>query len=490
MKKWPSVIRQSLSTKLSLWLVAFVAVMLVAALFVMFSYARRAVKAEALAKTEAALDGMMQSIDNRLHEVEVAAQNIHLRVERSIDDPVALQNLTRKMLVENPSIVGCAVAMDPVLWQGKGKQTMFCSYRAKDSIGVSDRFGEKPYTEQEWYVRPMATCQTEWSDPTIEPLRGGYPILGYSIPLRKKGRVVGIFVSAISLEWLSRTVEAARPFPSTHCALFNKKGDFIIHPDSTRLYSGNLLKQLEHHSDAASRQLAESMLNGESGYMSVDIYGVPCYVFYKPFRNTGWSVDIASPKSEIFSTYNRLQTYMVVILIISLLLLLVYCFHIIHMLMLPIRYIDSFTQRLASGHFDEPIADSLRHDEIGGLQRSFRQMQSSLSRYLSEIRQHSEVLQDQTRALKKAREKALEADRLKSAFIHNMTDQLVEPVSEISSSVAVIRQNSSHLEDIDVRQLTTGISDNTEKITSLLDKIIEISVNRSSVENEIPESDT
>jgi methyl-accepting chemotaxis protein/sigma-B regulation protein RsbU (phosphoserine phosphatase) len=117
-------------------------------------------------------------------------------------------------------------------------------------------------------------------------------------------------------------------------------------------------------------------------------------------------------------------------------------------------------------------------------------MQSSLSRYLSEIRQHSEVLQDQTRALKKAREKALEADRLKSAFIHNMTDQLVEPVSEISSSVAVIRQNSSHLEDIDVRQLTTGISDNTEKITSLLDKIIEISVNRSSVENEIPESDT
>ena len=185
MKKWPSVIRQSLSTKLSLWLVAFVAVMLVAALFVMFTYARRAVKAEALAKTEAALDGMMQSIDNRLHEVEVAAQNIHLRVERSIDDPVALQNLTRKMLVENPSIVGCAVAMDPVLWQGKGKQTMFCSYRAKDSIGVSDRFGEKPYTEQEWYVRPMATCQTEWSDPTIEPLRGGYPILGYSIPLRK-----------------------------------------------------------------------------------------------------------------------------------------------------------------------------------------------------------------------------------------------------------------------------------------------------------------
>ena len=97
MKKWPSVIRQSLSTKLSLWLVAFVAVMLVAALFVMFMYARRAVKAEALAKSEAALDGMMQSIDNKLHEVEVAANNIHWRVEGAIDNPAALQQLTRKM---------------------------------------------------------------------------------------------------------------------------------------------------------------------------------------------------------------------------------------------------------------------------------------------------------------------------------------------------------------------------------------------------------
>ena len=49
MQKRSSIIRQSLSTKMSLWLVAFVAVMLVAALFVMFMYARRAVKAEALA---------------------------------------------------------------------------------------------------------------------------------------------------------------------------------------------------------------------------------------------------------------------------------------------------------------------------------------------------------------------------------------------------------------------------------------------------------
>ena len=72
MQKRSSIIRQSLSTKMSLWLVAFVAVMLVTALFVMFVYARKAVKTEALAKSEAALDGMVQIIDNKLREVEIA----------------------------------------------------------------------------------------------------------------------------------------------------------------------------------------------------------------------------------------------------------------------------------------------------------------------------------------------------------------------------------------------------------------------------------
>jgi len=491
MQKRSSIIRQSLSTKMSLWLVAFVAVMLVTALFVMFVYARKAVKTEALAKSEAALDGMVQIIDNKLREVEIAAKNFHWYVENHIDDSRSLQELTRRMLDENPSVVGCAVAMNPDLWHGDDTQTMFCSYRGEDSIAISDCFGERPYVEQEWYTHPMTTGLAEWSNPTIEPLRGGYPIMGYSIPLKQEGRIIGIFVTAISLEWLSRTVEATRPFPSTFCALMNKDGNFIVHPDSASLYSGNIYDQLlNDYTDEDSKQLAHAMLSGESGYMTVNIYGVDCYVFYRPYKNTGWSVNIVSPKDEVFATYNRLQTFMVVILIISVLLLLIYCFHVIHLLFKPLRYLDHSVQRLASGHFDEPIADSLRHDEIGGLQRSFVAMQCSLVNYISKIRQHSAMLREQTVALNHARRKAHEADCLESAFIHNMTDQMVRPVNDIVSTVAVIRKNYEHLEQVDVNHLTSDMIANTEKVTTLLDKIIDISVNRISDEHENTESHT
>jgi hypothetical protein len=66
----------------------------------------------------------------------------------------------------------------------------------------------------------------------------------------------------------------------------------------------------------------------------------------------------------------------------------------------------------------------------------------------------------------------------------------VEPVNAIASAVSVIQENSNNLDQIDVVQLTTGIADNTKKVTSLLDKIIEVSVNRTTAENETTESNS
>ena len=119
MKHLVSLIRKSLSAKLSLWVVGFVAVFYIAALFVMFYYARAAVKKEALAKSEAALDGMIQRIDNRLREVEQVSNNMYWNVEHHLDDPEQLQTITHKMLDYNPSLAGCAIALDPSFCNSK-----------------------------------------------------------------------------------------------------------------------------------------------------------------------------------------------------------------------------------------------------------------------------------------------------------------------------------------------------------------------------------
>lgn len=478
MKNLIITIRQSLSARLSLWVVGFVAIFFIAALFVMFYYARAAVKKEALAKSEAALDGMIQRIDNRLREVEKASVNMSWNVEHHLDDPVAMQKITHKMLDCNRFIVGCAIALDPSFCDSKDCQTMFCSYRGSDSISMADHFGNRPYTEQKWYTWPMATGETMWSDPTIENLRGGYPVMGYSIPIRNGNRVVGVFVSAISLEWLSNTIEEARPSERTYCSLMNQDGVFIIHPDTAYLQAQTVFQQLEEYPDDNLKRLADAMLSGNSGYMSINLYNTDSYVFYKPYRNTGWAANIVSPKSDVFATYNRLLKRMIAVMIVGLLVLLLYCCYIIHVQLLPLRLLDVSAQRLAAGHFDSPIADSYRKDELGALQRSFRAMQRSLGRYLGVIEQRRMVLDKQNEALRVAREKVREADRLKSDFVHNMTDQIIQPVTAIDELVNRIYEEHTHLKHNEVVAMVSEMSGHTRKATQLLDKAIEVSLKK------------
>lgn len=470
-------IRKSLSARLSLCVVGFVAIFFMAALLVMFYYARAAVKAEALAKSEAALDGMIQRIDKRLRVVEKASANIHWNVEHHVNEPATLQYLTRKLLDTNPSIVGCAIALDPSFCVDKDCQTLFCSYRGTDSISMSDHFGNRPYTEQEWYSIPFSTGEACWSDPTIENLRGGYPVMGYSIPIRNNGRIIGVFASAISLEWLSHTIEESRPFPRTYCSLMNQKGAFIIHPDSSYLQARTIYEQLDEYPDESLQQLADVMLKGNSGYMSLTLYGTPSYVFYKPYRNTGWTANIVSLKSDVFETYDRLLKRMMFIMVGGLLVLLVFCWHNIHYQLRPLRLLDLSAQRLAAGCFDKPIADSYRKDEVGALQKSFRAMQRSLGRYLATIEQRKAVLDRQNEALRVAREKVREADRLKSVFVHNMTGQMVQPVTRIHTLVDTISKEHSHLDHEEVAEIVNEMAEHTRSVTQLLDKTIEVSLN-------------
>lgn len=478
MKNLVLTIRRSLSARLSPWVVGFVAVLYMAALLLMFYYARSAVKKEALEKSEAALDGMILNIDNHLKEVERASITMYWQVQQHMNNPEELQNDTRRMLETNQTIVGCVIALDSMYSKVKNYQPLFCSYRGSDSINISDHFGNIPYYEQEWFNRPMDSGQPGWSDPTIENLRGGYPIMGYSIPIMKEGALVGVFVAAISLEWLSRTIEEARPFPSTYCSLINKSGAYIIHPDSSFLHQRTVHQQLEQYPDENLQRLADDMLNGNSGYMSVKIYNVDCYAFYKPYGNIGWSANIVSPKDDVFASYHRLQKYMIAIMAVGLIVLLAYVWYIIHFTLRPLRFLDVSALRLANGHFDVPIADSYRKDEIGALQKSFRAMQRSLGRYLTAIEQRRNVLSQQNEALHAALDKVYKADRLKTTFVHNMTDQMVKPVAAIETLVNTIHQNRSSLKHEEVVEMVSEMTQHTKVVTQLLDKTIEMSLKK------------
>lgn len=472
-------IGKTLSARLSLWVVAFVTMMFIVVMWVVLWFAKQTVKDETTQKAQATLESAVLQIDNILHTVETAASNMLWNVEHHLDDPGQMQTFCRRLLETNSTIKSCAIAFEPDYYPEVGRFYMASCLREGDSIIRKELGVGKLYTEQDWYVMPMLEKKAGWAEPTTESRQGGQPIISYSIPFfdrsRRQQRPVGVLSVDISLDWLSRTIQNTRPFPNTYCALLSHRGLYIIHPDSAMLLPGSVMRQLEEQHNEDAFRLAKAMLAGESGSMAVNINGQDSYVFFKPFKHAGWSVEIVCPENEIFASYHRLIRLAVVLTVIGLLVLLAFCFLYIRRLLMPLVKLNGSALRMTEGHYDEPIAATNRQDEVGQMQRAFAEMQRSLASHLNEIEVRKKNLDNQSIALRSAYEHVQEADHAKNAFLESATDQMAHPLDAINHIVANVREQHEHLEHAEIVSLTELMAAHTKTVTRLLDGMIAVS---------------
>ena len=90
--------KNSLSTKLSLWIVLFTAVVLVSALGYMFSVSRQAIRQEAVNHATEILENTTLRVNSILERVEVATNNTDWLINRHLDGPDSMFTYSRRLL--------------------------------------------------------------------------------------------------------------------------------------------------------------------------------------------------------------------------------------------------------------------------------------------------------------------------------------------------------------------------------------------------------
>ena len=103
------LITRTLSFKLTLRVMIALAVLLMAALLVMFYYSRKAVKEEVLQDAGQTLEATVERIDNILLSVEQAAGNVYWRMMPYVNQPEKLEVYTRRLKENNPYITDCRI---------------------------------------------------------------------------------------------------------------------------------------------------------------------------------------------------------------------------------------------------------------------------------------------------------------------------------------------------------------------------------------------
>lgn len=433
------ILTRTLSFRLSLMVIAALATLLMVALIIVFLFSRKLLKEEALQDAGQTLEATVEQIDNILLDVEQSSGNIYWKMIAHINNRDKVENYSRKLTEINRYITESRVIWDT------------------DSDAIDTKIAY-------------------W----VEPSNENEGVFSFLLPLYDGQQKVGVLKTDVSPSLLSRIIRDTKPSPNSFCTLLGKSGSFIVYPDSSLLKT-NVLELASKYPSVAD--VAESMLAGETGYKDFKLDGNTFYVFFKPFERTAlkgrameelrWSAGIIYPEDDIFGDYNRLLYYVLVIAVVGLLLLLFLCRSFIHHQFLPLRQLAKSAQHIAEGRYDEPIPGGRQQDEVGRLQKHFAQMQQSLATRMGEMQQLAKTLKERGEVLQAAYEQAQGADRMKTNFLYNMSNQMMSPVNSICHSVMTISKNHHEMNEEETNQMANEIRQQGGKITALLNQLIE-----------------
>ncbi len=471
--------RHSLTTQIVVWVVGFVSVLFVTALYIMFHYARESIYQEAMEKARQTLRTTELRIDNTLNEVETATRSMHWTIEKRLNRPEIMDSLCRQLLRVNPHIQSCTIAFEPGVYPQYGiYHEVYAHRNPNDStqIDITINGGKQLYTREKWYFTPLHLEKPIWIDPYVDIEHGETSIItSYGMPLRdKNGELVGVLSSHISMKWFADLVLSLKPFPNSHASVMGTDGHLIIHPDSTLEEHEAFFQEAFNNPTSQAHLAAISMKTGHIGHNEITMGDKHGFIFYHPFENAGWSVSIVCPESDIFSSYDALLWLTIIISLIGLLLLGLFCFFISHFKLKPLQQLVDTARQMAEGQLDAPVEESHRDDEVGYVQNTFRQMQQSIGQHIAHITQLTDVLRQRNDDLKLAYEQAREADRMKDAVIMNMSDRMEQSVKAIHATVDDFRQHIADMDANECRHMAEKIGTHTETTTELLGNLLDI----------------
>ena len=148
------------------------------------------------------------------------------------------------------------------------------------------------------------------------------------------------------------------------------------------------------------------------------------------------------------------------------------CWAILFLRLRPLKMLTEKAQHIAEGHYDDPIPHTWGRDEIGSLQRNFIRMRRAVASQIGELEQLTDAIQQRSKELKSAYKQAQKADKMKTAFLHHMSDQMLPPAQVIDKDVEALRQIEGQAKWEETAKLVENIQKNGNTIARVLNHLL------------------
>ena len=475
MKSPGNYIKQRLILRLGLQILIIVGLVFGAFLSYVFYETREYAKKEAIAHATLVLDTTVLRINTIMEQVEVATASMEPLIQKHLK-PDSLLAYSRRMLEQNPDVLGFTIAMEPNFFPEKGRRFSAYSLRKGDSITtiVENNY---EYFERVWYKTPREQQKDYWPEPYIDEgdgvLTSSEYNYSYCKPLYNRYRhFIGVLCTDMLLKGISEAVTKVEAYPNSSAIMLSHDGRYIVHPDTAKLIRQTIFSDPDPQAKHDVIPLGEAMLAGQSGMQKLIVDGNDAYIFYRPLERTGWSIAIVCPVSDVFHNYNQLLYSVWTIISLSLIVLLILCYQSIRRIIIPLNQLAFHTERIAEGHFEEPLFPSQRRDSIGQLQNSFIRMQQSLHKHISEIRRINDEMEKRNQELVRASQLVQEADQQKTAFVQDMSHQIRTPLNIINGFTQVLSADYHNIPDDELSDIIIRMRSSAKSLSHITRMLI------------------
>ena len=482
MPKPSRFIPRTLSARIILQTVSYIALLLVPTILAMVIGTRLIIREEIGREVDQALDGIAFRIDNTLLGVEQTSAMIQADIPKYLDHPQELYSLCRKVLAVNPSIDGCAIALNPDDHLFQGKPFMAYLHREDEALIAAETFTSRPFTEQEWYVKPLQEGAASWVGPLKNEETETDPLISYVVPIVTDNVTVAVLGIDLSLSVFTRIAQDYKTSTHSYITLLDKDGSYIVHPDSTRLLHMDSLAELRDAEDPAVMEALQEMVQGQSGRRSFTMDATQYLMAYMPFRpsaypgrvagNLGWSVAVIYPENELYNEFDPGFRLSILTTIIGLLLLFAGAYTIPRVSLKPLKKLVIVTRIISNSHYQLPGFESSRTDEVGRLQRQYNKMLKAVAGHMEQLQQLSEKEAANQTVLARTYARTKKAQKHQAAFFDNMTHQMADVTMEIQDNVEKLCAFSAEMGEEETRRVIDSIEKDGVRVTEILNDML------------------
>lgn len=269
-------------------LIVVAAFMLEGTALIQLYFSQKGLREEASLRAESQMETAGVRILGIANQAEAAVRNSVWIAQWCLDRPDSLASVCRRIVEDNPVVVGSTVALVPGYDK---KHPLFSPYvcRQADSTSLalsSLATEEYDYPSQEWFVKPLELGAGHWSEPYLDEGGGNMLMTTFSMPVVDyQGRQAAVITADISLDWLTDIVTRMKVYPGAHAILYSRGGEVMVQtgPDP----------------------------EGDTTHFSSEV------------ERTGWTMSIDIPDDEIFGVIRRSAFWISILQLLGVLMLII-----------------------------------------------------------------------------------------------------------------------------------------------------------------------